>query len=255
MTSMTSILLNSRSNNKIKQLRALQQRKARQTERKFCVEGSGLIAEALKAGFEIIQLFCRDDVPVKLIAPESFLLPAELMAYASTLASPPDAIGVFALQPVPEDTRRASAWLLADRLQDPGNFGALLRLADAMNWRGVLAYGSSPDPFSPKVLRGSMGSALRVPVRTLSLEALTDWQQQGWQLVGTAADAPVSSLDCELPRSCLLALGHEGQGLDPALLARCDQTVAIPIRAGVDSLNVATAAAMLMHEYTRQVAH
>lgn len=244
------MLLSSRSNIKIKQLRALEQRKARQKEGKFVVEGSALIAEARRAGFQLEQLFSLDDAG--LAAPESYLLTPELMAYVSTMPSPPDAIGIFAARAVPADATRHSAWLLADRLQDPGNFGALLRLADAMNWRGVLAYGSHPDPFSPKVIRGSMASCFRVPVQPLALHDLTAWKQEGWQLLGTAADAPASSLSCQLPRQLLLALGHEGQGLDLALLAHCDATLAIPIRTGVDSLNVATAAAMLVHEYARQ---
>lgn len=244
------MLLSSRSNIKIKQLRALQQRKARLQEGKFLVEGLGLIHEACKAGFELLQLF--EQSAGDLAAPEQFVLSPELMAYASSLSSPPDAIGVFASRPVAESSERLEAWLLTDRLQDPGNFGALLRLADAMNWRGILALGSHPDPFAPKVIRGSMLSCLRVPVRPITPVQLADWQQQGWCLMGTTADAPVTSLNCVLPQRLLLALGHEGQGLAPELLTRCDRTVAIPIRAGVDSLNVATAAAMLMHEFARQ---
>ena len=249
--SMTSTTLSSRSNTKIKHLRALQQRKQRQQAGIFAVEGSGLIREALAAGFELHQLFSLTEA-VPAAAPEQYLLSPELMAYVSSMASPPDAIGLFALRQVAEDPERHPAWLLADRLQDPGNFGALLRLADAMGWRGVLALGSHPDPFAPKVIRGSMGSCLRVPVRALELPELPAWQAAGWTLAGTAAAAAVSSLDCRLPRRLLLALGHEGQGLDSELLQACDLRLAIPIRPPVDSLNVATAAAMLMHEYARQ---
>lgn len=248
---MSSMLLSSRSNTKIKHLRALQQRKSRIASGTFVIEGLGLMREALAAGFVLEQVYGLEHIALP-PAPESYSLTAELMDYVSSLPSPPDAIGVFAMREVPEDPQRATAWLLADRLQDPGNFGALLRLADAMNWRGVMAIGGHPDPYSPKVLRGSMASCLRVPVRAVSLEELAAWQSDGWQIVGTAADARTSSLACRLPDQLILALGHEGQGLDPALLLRCDSTLSIPIRAGVDSLNVATAAAMLMHEFARQ---
>lgn len=221
------------------------------------IEGSGLIREALAAGFKLQQIFSAQSAlgaqfGPEFTAPEQYQLDAELMLYVSTLPSPPDAIGIFGQREIPEDPARLSAWLLADRLQDPGNFGALLRLADACNWRGVIAVGGHPDPYSSKVIRGSMASCLRVPVISLSAERLAQWQAEGWQLVGTAADAPVSSLNCELPQQLILALGHEGQGLAPELVSRCDLTVSIPIRAGVDSLNVATAGAMLMHEYLRQ---
>src|SRR5687768_11548636 len=105
------------------------------------------------------SLFRREDVAdLDAQAAESFELAPEMLDYVSSLQSPPDALGVFAQREVPEQASRHSAWLLADRLQDPGNFGALLRLADGLNWRGVLAVGGHPDPFSPKVIRGSMAS-------------------------------------------------------------------------------------------------
>ena len=254
---MGSMLLSSRSNTRIKHIRQLQQRKARQQHHQFVIEGAGLITEALAAGWSLSCLLQREDqadAALAAAAEESFEVTAELMDFASSLSSPPDALGVFALREVPEDSQRRSAWLLTDRLQDPGNFGALLRLADAMNWRGVLALGPYPDPFQSKVVRGSMGSCLRLPVRPVTPEQLADWQAEGWQLVGTTAAGASLSFDFVFPTRLLLALGHEGQGLDPALLDRCDQRVAIPIRAGVDSLNVVTAAAMLVHEDARQQA-
>ncbi|MGV3525607.1 MAG: TrmH family RNA methyltransferase [Candidatus Sericytochromatia bacterium] len=249
------MLLSSRSNTRIKHIRHLQQRKARQQHRQFVIEGAGLIAEALSAGWVLRCVLQREnqaDAELAAAAEESFEVTAELMDFASSLSSPPDALGVFDMQEVDEDPRRRSAWLLTDRLQDPGNFGALLRLADAMNWRGVLALGAYPDPFQSKVVRGSMGSCLRLPVRPVTLEQLDDWQKKGWQLVGTSADSAEESFSFVFPERLLLALGHEGQGLDPALLACCEQRVAIPIRPGVDSLNVVTAAAMLVHEDARQ---
>lgn len=252
---MGSMLLSSRSNIRIKHIRHLQQRKARQQHRQFVVEGAGLIAEAVAAGWVLrclLQHENQSDAGLAAAAAESFEVNAELMGFASSLSSPPDALGVFDMREVDEDPRRRSAWLLTDRLQDPGNFGALLRLADAMNWRGILALGAYPDPFQSKVVRGSMGSCLRLPVRSVTLEQLGDWQRAGWQLVGTSADGAAQSFSFVFPERLLLALGHEGQGLDPALLACCDQRVAIPIRPGVDSLNVVTAAAMLVHEDARQ---
>lgn len=247
------MLISSRANPKIKHLRALQQRKARLEHKEFVVEGAQLVSEALRAGFEIQQLFRLEQASLPAgLKTEHYQLTPELMEYASSLQSAPEEIGIFKLRQPEEDSARHPAWLVADRLQDPGNAGALLRLADACSWRGILTLGGFPDVFSPKVLRASMGSSLRIPVRALDLKTLSDWQQEGWQLIGTAADAEQSSLNCRLPVKILLAVGHEGQGMDPALLKLCNSTLAIPIDVRVDSLNVATATAMLMHEYLRQ---
>lgn len=251
------MLITSRSNTKIKHLRALGQRKARLASGEFVLAGLGLLQEAQAAGYALRQLFCLPDLSEtptvsSLQAAEHYTLPEELMVYAAQQPSAPKALGVLALKQPAEDKSRRSGWLLTENLQDPGNFGALLRLADAMGWRGILTLGDAPDPFQPKVLRGSMGSALRLPVQPVSLEALGQWQAGGWQMVGTCLKAAASSLRWQAPEKIILALGHEGQGLSPELLARCQQQLSIPMQGSVDSLNVATAAAMLVHEALRQ---
>lgn len=213
------------------------------------------MTEALQQGLTLVSVLGTElglsTVRFPVEVPQ-YTLPEELMAYVSQLTSPAEVLGVFEQHPVQEDPQRASAWILADRLQDPGNFGALLRLADALNWRGVMAFGHTPDPFQMKVIRGSMGASLRLPIQEVSLMDLTAYQGQGWQIVATAAEATESSLDTSLPRQCILALGHEGQGLHPDLRALADVSVSIPIHPRVESLNVVTAGAMLAHEYLRQ---
>ncbi len=249
------MLINSRSNTRIKHLKRLQQRKHRQKFEQCIVEGSRLVAEASKAGFILKEIFIREDLKSELRfsdQAETFEVSATLLASISQLQSPPDCIGVFDLQTVRADPQRLSAWLLCENVQDPGNFGALLRLADAMHWQGVLALGDFPDPFQGKVIRSSMASCFRVPVTPLSLTELRQWQAEGWSVLASTLQAKLSSLHCQLPRQLLLAVGHEGQGLSADLIAQADLEVKIPMQPAVDSLNIATAAAMLMHEYNRQ---
>lgn len=249
------MLIHSRSNPKIKHIRQLAQRKYRQKTAQYVVEGATLIAEALAQGWSLDSVLGTEAGLATLSLPAGvpqYTLPEELMSYISQLTSPAEVLGVFQQRPIVEDTSRASAWILADRLQDPGNFGALLRLADALNWRGVMAFGATPDPFQMKVIRGSMGASLRLPVREMDLADLKSYQEAGWQVVATAAEATLSSLHTPLPRHCILALGHEGQGLHADLRALADLSLSIPIHPRVESLNVVTAGAMLGHEYLRQ---
>lgn len=247
-------MIESFSNSKIKHLRRLQQRKHRQKSASFVLEGRQLIQEALQANFELIQLF-HDASYVgafKAQAQEAFEVSADVLAYASSLKSPPEMIAVFAQRECVENTARAQAWLVTESLQDPGNFGALIRLADAMNWRGIRALGDFPDPFQPKVLRASMGSVLRVPVQPVSYDELSLKREQGWQILGSALQAQTSSYASRFQQPLLLLLGHEGQGLSEQALALCTERIRIPMQAQVDSLNVVTAAAMLVHEACRQ---
>ena len=169
------MLINSRSNTRIKHLKRLQQRKHRQNFEQCLVEGSRLVDEACKAGFILKEIFIREDLKKELYFPETveqFEVSEDLLTSISQLQSPPDCMGVFSLRAVSTDPQRLSAWILTENVQDPGNFGALLRLADAMNWQGILALGDYPDPFQSKVIRASMASCFRVPVQPLSLTEL-----------------------------------------------------------------------------------
>ncbi len=248
------MLLSSRSNPRIKQLRALQQRKTRQKFQQFIVEGSGLIQDALQAGFKLLAIYGLESTSLQ-NAPETFYLSPELMSYVSSLESASEMLGVFAYTELTEDSHRYSAWVLAERLQDPGNAGALLRLVDACGWRGILALDGFPDIYSPKVIRASMGSCFRVPVKQIDLDTLKQWQEQKWIVLATTLDAKENSLNCQLPEKLILAVGNEGQGLSQALLEITQARIKIPLYGRVDSLNVATATAMLMHEYLRQHNH
>jgi RNA methyltransferase, TrmH family len=248
-----SMLLSSRSNPRIKHLRALQQRKTRQKFQQFTVEGSGLIQDALQAGFKLLSIYGLEFTSLP-NAPETFYLSPELISYVSSLESASEMFGIFACKELTEDAKRYSAWVLAERLQDPGNAGALLRLVDACGWQGILALDGFPDIYSPKVIRASMGSCFRVPVKALDLEALKQWQERNWTLLATSLDAEESSLNCHLPEKLILAVGNEGQGLSQSLMEAAQEWIKIPLYGHVDSLNVATATAMLMHEYLRQQA-
>jgi TrmH family RNA methyltransferase len=147
--------------------------------------------------------------------------------------------------------------VVAVDVQDPGNLGAIIRAADAGGATGVIAAGASADPFGWKALRGAMGSAFRLPVvREPDIQAAcARVRDGGLALVATAASGgqPPDRLDLSGPVA--LALGSEGRGLDTSLIDAADARASIPMRAGVDSLNVAVTAALLVYEARRQRAH
>lgn len=248
--------LTSFTNPKIKFVRSLHQKKFRDQEQRFLVEGETLVAEALAVGFRPELLLYTVGLrrsELTEMALEAFEVPEAVMAKATTLSSPPTALAVCSQQAV---AVRAGAWpcqLIAGGVQDPGNFGALVRLADAMHLQGVRALNQTVDPFHPKVVRGSMGSCLRTPIfQQADHQALVQLKAEGFTLVAAVADGAYTSFNYVFPERCALILGSEGQGIEAELLAQADVRLAIPIRAGVDSLNVSTAAAMLVHEYVRQ---
>jgi TrmH family RNA methyltransferase len=139
-------------------------------------------------------------------------------------------------------------------VQDPGNVGALVRSADAAGATGVLLDGGAADPWSWKALRASMGSLLRLPVLrdAGAVERLRAWQREGLRLVAADPNGGTSMYELDLRPPLALVLGGEGGGLAADVLALADARVRIPMRARVESLNVAVAGSLLVYEAARQ---
>jgi TrmH family RNA methyltransferase len=141
-----------------------------------------------------------------------------------------------------------------DRIQDPGNLGTLIRTAEAAGVCGIFSLKGSTDAFSPKVLRSAMGSAFRLPlIEKAQREDLLALQQNaGIKIVAAAGEGEMDYTDYNWKQPTLLLLGNEGQGVAPELMEQCDMRLRIPMHAGVESLNVAAAGAVMLFEAARQ---
>jgi TrmH family RNA methyltransferase len=138
-----------------------------------------------------------------------------------------------------------------DGVQDPGNVGALARSAEALGAAGLVALPGTADLHNPKALRGSMGALFRLPAVSVDLEGFLAWAREGGLALWiTAADgAPLRRSD--RTGAIALLVGNEGAGIRPELAAVADRSVGVPLRPGVESLNVAVAAGILLFEVTR----
>jgi len=140
-------------------------------------------------------------------------------------------------------------------LANPENLGAIIRIGDVFGIDALLVGGACPDPLSRRVLRVSMGTALRLPVIPcvdLAGAALRLQADHGVALLATVLDPAAEPLGAApRPDRLALFLGSEGDGLAPEWLALCSRRVTIPMRPGAESLNVAVAAGILLHHYTR----
>ena len=144
--------------------------------------------------------------------------------------------------------------LIACDVQDPGNLGAIVRVAEAAGATGLIAAGQCADPHSWKALRGSMGSALRLPIaiRDTAEEAAAEARRHRCRVVATLprGGSPLSTSDLRAPVAILI--GGEGHGLPTALVEAADVRVTIPMQAPVESLNAAVTAALVAYEARRQ---
>ena len=144
--------------------------------------------------------------------------------------------------------------LAASGLQDPGNAGAIIRSAAAAGATGVVLDESSADPWGWKALRASMGSAFHLPVlRSRGIGALVnEWRQAGLRIAATVPRGGTTMHNVDFTKPTALLLGGEGTGLPDSLVDSSDVGVTIPMRGGIESLNAAVAAAVLLYEAQRQ---
>ncbi len=145
---------------------------------------------------------------------------------------------------------RSSVVVVAAGIGDPSNLGAIVRCARALGAALVVVDGRSTDPFCPRAVRGSMGHVFTQPlvVATDVADAVRRLRVAGRRVLAATLDEGAVALpELAPPAHAVLLLGNEGDGLAPALLALADERVSIPMADGVDSLNVAAAAAVLLY--------
>ncbi|MEJ2503944.1 MAG: RNA methyltransferase [Gemmatimonadota bacterium] len=146
----------------------------------------------------------------------------------------------------------ASVVLLLDGVQDPGNLGTLARSAAAFGCGALVVLPGTVDPWNPKAVRAAAGALFRLPVVRADVAAVAEWlARHGFLLAG--ADAGGTPIDrTTLPQRVALAVGNEGAGLSGSVRERCERRLAVPMRAGTESLNVAVAAGILLYDLTRE---
>lgn len=254
--------MRSRSNPVYKRLVSARER-ARDGRGHLLLEGPKLVSEALAAGLalELLALSERaSETPLGRKLGGTGVEPRILSeALLGSLSEMETSQGVLAIAQAPRFSEAAvmggaPLLLVACGIQNPGNLGGLLRTAEAAGATGALLTKGSADPFSWKSLRGSMGSALRLPHlgRLTVDEVLAKLRERRIRLVAADRHAPLRYDAADLRAPLAIAVGSEGAGLPEALARAAEVRVAIPLRAPVESLNVGVAAGVLFFEAARQ---
>jgi len=268
----------STANPRVKKWAKLQERKYREREGKFLLEGVHLVKEALQAGWplECVVYDAGRGVPQELAAwakgeraEEATVawIPAspEVIARCSETQSPQPVFAVAKkrnwrltdVAPTPAASPlfdRASALVaVLDGVQDPGNVGTIVRSAAACGATAVVLGRGTADMYNAKTLRAAMGALFSVPVIEAELtDLLPQAQQHGLAVVGTSLAATRSCYSYNFRRGVWLVFGNEGSGLSPAVSACVSEHIIIPMTGRAESLNVAMAATVLLFEAQRQ---
>lgn len=239
-------------------LKSLNDKKSRDETGLFAVEGEKLVKEAISV-LEFV-VYSKDFSLLNAIIAagiKTIKVPESVMEKISLLETPPGIIGAAKMRhPETNDitSKINPLILIASEIQDPGNLGTMLRIIDAVNGAGIISANNSVDHYNPKVVRGSMGSVLRVPVvKTNSLQAsIKDLKKKGIKVIGTDLSANKNYWDADMNGPSAILIGNESAGLKKEDLKLCDETVKIPIPGHAESLNAAVAASLILYEAIRQ---
>ncbi|MBQ8600167.1 MAG: RNA methyltransferase [Clostridia bacterium] len=240
-------------NEYIKELCRLNTAAGRRESGLFLVEGSKLCEEAVKSGWSVEKCLATDrEIRNPLLA--SFETIRISDAVAGKLSSMDTTPGLFMV--VKQQNRPVSEapFILAlDHLADPGNLGAVLRSAEAFGVKQVFLSNGSVDLYSPKVLRGAMGSAFRVPVQKGDLPAfLKEKRASGYQILGAGLDRNYHLLpEISFKEPTVMIIGNESGGISAETIELCDKGVFIPMKGQNESLNAAVAASIILWEQSK----
>lgn len=240
------------SKNTIKWIHALRQKKYRQKYNKFIVEGDKMAMEILRQRrWEVDRIYAlaswvRTNASVLTLYQErlNVITEAELKKI-STLKTPNQVLAVVTIDEEFLSTEQWSAGksLYLDGIQDPGNMGTILRIADWFGLTAVFCSEDCADLYNPKVVQSSMGAFLRAPVRRIELARLLE-QAPGLPVMGAVLEGK-NAFGSKLPEYGLLVIGSEGKGISPANEALLTHRLTIPGGGGAESLNAGVACGIL----------
>ena len=243
------MIIASAQNPAIKAIRALAEKKYRQETGLFVAEGEKVLARARSLGWVPETLVTIGATEPWGTARVLEVTP-DVMAALSAQNNPPPLLAVFSQKW--QDTAHARGlWLALEEVRDPGNLGTIIRTADAAGAAGVILAGQSCDPYGQECVRATMGSIFAMPLLRLPVTELIglcrSWPGEivGTHLLGAEDYRRVYR------QPTLLVMGSEGRGLSPELAAACSLLVRIPMRDGIDSLNLAVASGLMLFEARR----
>lgn len=238
------------SKNQIKLITSLQQKKYRNIEKLFIAEGTKVIQELLQSNFELEHLYTtKEDFNAITSANRTIVSESDLKKI-SALSSINTCLGVFRV-PESKTTQEEGLLIALDDIRDPGNMGTILRLCDWFGVKEVVCSKTTVDIYNPKVIQATMGSISRVNVNYVDLNSFLE--NTSLPVFGTFMDGK-NIYNQKLPKDGIIVMGNEANGISSTIEKIVSERLSIP-RFGIlqqtESLNVATATAIVLSEFKR----
>lgn len=229
----------------IKELIKLKQKKYRDKEKKFIVEGYNIIEEA-KDYITLIITSSKEDENI-LPNVEHILVPKEIIGKLSETVTPQGIIGICNYVTSRENFEENV--LVLDGLQDPGNIGTLIRTAICFDFNTIYITDNSCDIYNEKVLRATQGGIFKVNIIRKNInDIIDDLKKKGYYIVGTSLKNGIPLNDINFKNLNAIILGNEGNGVSKETIERSNINAYIPINTSMESLNVAIAGGIIMNK-------
>jgi TrmH family RNA methyltransferase len=240
------------SKNQIKLITSLSQKKYRQKHKLFIAEGVKVVGEFLASSFELETLFCLDGLESEVSDQKIVRISENDLKKISSLKTPNKMLGLFRI-PTQKPQKNSNLIMALDAVNDPGNLGTIIRLCDWFGVDQIICSNDTVDSFNQKVVQASMGSLTRVSIHYLDLANY---------LTNTNLPAFIADMDgvnvynTQLPKEGILVMGNEANGVCEEIKQLVTTKIAIPRFGAIqetESLNVATASAILLSEFRRGI--
>lgn len=238
------MIITSLENKEVKYIDKLKQRKYRERERKFIIEGEHLIEEAMKNNL-LERIVVVDGFEYSYDVPTLYVSP-EVMKKISTMESFPSILGICNML---EEHPASQSALVLDTIQDPGNLGTMIRSSVAFNIDTVILSENTVDLYNPKVIRATQGMLFHINIIRRNLkEELLALKKDGFSIYTTNVIEGENIKNIKTAGKYALIVGNEGNGVRKEIAALSDYKIYIPMNSKVESLNVGVAASILLYE-------
>ena len=248
------MIITSKDNEIIKNIKKLKEKKYRLDT--YIVEGIKMVKEAISENQEIELIAIREDFKIDFDTKNTKIVTISNKIFndISDVKTPQGILAVIKKNQNNQIETNSDYILALDSLQDPGNMGTIIRTADSANINKIIINKTTVDPYSPKVIRSTMGAIYRTNIIEVEdLKAtLKEMKSKGFQIITTDLKATQSIYDINYNNKTVVVIGNEANGVSQEILQTADKKVIIPMLGKTESLNASIAASIMIYEYVRQ---
>lgn len=248
------MIITSKDNEIIKNIKKLKEKKYRLDS--YIVEGIKMVKEAISENQEIALIAIREDFKIDFDTKKMKIVTISNKIFndISDVKTPQGILAVIKKNQNNQIETNSDYILALDSLQDPGNMGTIIRTADSANINQIIINKTTVDPYSPKVIRSTMGAIYRTNIIEVEdLKAtLKEMKLKGFQIITTDLKATQSIYDINYNNKTVVVIGNEANGVSQEILQTADKKVIIPMLGKTESLNASIAASIMIYEYVRQ---